>query len=177
MQEINVKELYKKMENDDFRKTSIVVDVRVPGEFRSRRIPSSINIQLDKLNENTELLSQYDHVYLHCETGGRSSTACDLLESASLDNWANIDGGILAWVNAGLPVITSHNLSLQRQIMITAGLLILTGTLLSFWKTGFIGLAIFVGAGLTFAGITNHCGMALVLQKMPWNQKPLENKD
>ncbi|MGV2341462.1 MAG UNVERIFIED_CONTAM: hypothetical protein LVR18_48330 [Planctomycetaceae bacterium] len=35
---------------------------------------------------------------------------------------------------------------------------------------GFAGLSAFVGAGLMFAGITDTCGMALILARMPWNQ-------
>jgi hypothetical protein len=34
----------------------------------------------------------------------------------------------------------------------------------------FIGVAAFVGAGLIFAGVTDRCGMALLLARMPWNQ-------
>ena len=62
-------------------------------------------------------------------------------------------------------------LPLMRQVQLIAGLLILTGTLLSlFVHPGWIGLAIFVGAGLTVAGSTGFCGMAVILEKMPWNR-------
>jgi len=34
----------------------------------------------------------------------------------------------------------------------------------------FFGLPAFIGAGLVFAGITNWCGMGLLLAKAPWNR-------
>ena len=54
---------------------------------------------------------------------------------------------------------------------IAAGLLVLLGALLG-WLVHpvFVGLAAFVGAGLVFAGITDTCGMGLLLARMPWNQ-------
>jgi hypothetical protein len=62
-------------------------------------------------------------------------------------------------------------ISLERQVRIAAGLLVLTGSLLDYLvHPYFIGLAAFVGAGLAFAGITNTCGMAMLLARMPWNQ-------
>ena len=53
---------------------------------------------------------------------------------------------------------------------IAAGLLVLTGVGLGFVHPGFFGLAGFVGAGLVFAGITDTCGMGMILARMPWNQ-------
>ena len=34
----------------------------------------------------------------------------------------------------------------------------------------FIGLSVFVGGGLVFAGLTDTCGMGMLLARMPWNQ-------
>jgi rhodanese-related sulfurtransferase len=169
--EITPQELHAKMQDAKFRSHSIVVDVRVPGEHRAERIPSTLNIPLDKLEDFKDELAGYEHVYVHCETGGRSGQACQQLKSMMLENWVNIDGGIQEWKLQNLPTITSKSMSMQRQIMVAAGSLVLIGTLLSFFKTGLIGIAIFVGVGLVFAGITNYCGMAMLLRKMPWNRK------
>lgn len=177
MQEINVTALYEKMNDADFKKKSIIVDVRVPGEFHAERIPSSINIPLYELQERSDELAEYEYVYLHCETGGRSQEATEKLESLSLDNWVNIHGGIELWRQSDLPTIVDGAMSMQRQIMIAAGSLILIGAGLSFWKFGFIAIPLFVGAGLTFAGITNNCGMAVVLRMMPWNRKKKDIRD
>ena len=85
-----------------------------------------------------------------------------------------LDGGMEAWKQAGLPVVRDHSqpLELQRQVHIAAGSLIILGALLgatvSPW---FYGLCALVGAGLVFAGVSGFCGMAVLLAKMPWNQK------
>jgi len=71
-----------------------------------------------------------------------------------------------------LPVVRGKkSIPLERQVRIAAGFLVLLGAVLGFFvHPYFIGLSAFVGAGLMFAGITDTCGMALVLAKMPWNQ-------
>jgi rhodanese-related sulfurtransferase len=83
-----------------------------------------------------------------------------------------VTGGTEAWVDAELPVARGKKaISLERQVRIVAGLLVLTGSLLGmFVSRWFMGLPAFVGAGLTFAGITDTCGMAMILARMPWNQ-------
>lgn len=64
-------------------------------------------------------------------------------------------------------------LSLKRQVRIGAGLLILTGVILgTLVHPGFFALSGFVGAGLVFAGLTDWCGMGLLLANAPWNQRP-----
>ena len=84
----------------------------------------------------------------------------------------NVDGGTNAWVEAGLPVERGkQTISLERQVRIAAGLLVLTGAALAFFVHPYlIGLSAFVGAGLVFAGVTDTCGMGLLLARMPWNR-------
>jgi rhodanese-related sulfurtransferase len=85
-----------------------------------------------------------------------------------------IDGGMLAWIGANLPVTLGQSkvISLERQVRIVAGSLVFIGVLLGwFVHRGFFGLSAFVGAGLVFAGITDFCGMGLLLLKLPWNRK------
>jgi rhodanese-related sulfurtransferase len=84
----------------------------------------------------------------------------------------NVEGGTQAWQKAGLPIIRGQKtMSLERQVRIAAGMLVLTGATLS-WLVhpAFIGLPAFVGAGLIFAGVTDSCAMGMMLAKMPWNQ-------
>ena len=90
---------------------------------------------------------------------------------AGFSNVVNIEGGTMACVEAGLPVVRGKKaISLERQVRIAAGSLVLLGAALSFVHPAFIGLSAFVGAGLVFAGITDTCGMGLILARMPWNQ-------
>jgi hypothetical protein len=84
----------------------------------------------------------------------------------------NIEGGTNACIVAGLPVVRGKKaISLERQVRIAAGLLVLLGVILG-WLVhpAFFGLAAFVGAGLVFAGVTDTCGMGMILARMPWNQ-------
>ena len=77
----------------------------------------------------------------------------------------------MACVEAGLPVVRGKKaISLERQVRIAAGSLVLLGAVLYFVHPAFIGLSAFVGAGLVFAGITDTCGMGMILARMPWNQ-------
>ncbi len=92
--------------------------------------------------------------------------------AAGLSDVINIEGGTSAWEQAGLPVVRGKKaMSLERQVRIAAGSLILVGVILSFVVHPYlIGISAFVGAGLVFAGITDTCGMGMMLAKMPWNQ-------
>ena len=84
-----------------------------------------------------------------------------------------VEGGMAAWEKMGLPVERGPSavISIERQVRIGAGALVLIGTVLA-WivHPGFIVVPGFVGAGLVFAGITDYCGMGRVLCKMPWNR-------
>jgi hypothetical protein len=86
----------------------------------------------------------------------------------------NVEGGTQAWDEAGLPVVRGQKaISLERQVRIAAGSLVLLGALLGYFAHPYwIALSAFVGAGLVFAGITDTCGMGMLLARMPWNQAP-----
>ena len=87
-----------------------------------------------------------------------------------------VDGGMLAWTGADLPVIKgeSKTWSLERQVRFTAGLIVLTGTVLGFLVTPFLFVVSgFIGAGLIFSAATDTCGMGMVLARMPWNRGPV----
>lgn len=64
----------------------------------------------------------------------------------------------------------------MRQVQVAAGGLVLLGIILSWMAYPFIGISLFVGAGLVFAGISGWCGMAKILGKMPWNNPRLYQK-
>ena len=82
-----------------------------------------------------------------------------------------VEGGTEAWVDSGLPVVRGKKaVSLERQVRIAAGALVLIGSILTLVNSYFLVLPAFVGAGLVFAGVTDTCGMGMLLAKMPWNQ-------
>jgi hypothetical protein len=73
----------------------------------------------------------------------------------------------MAALNAG----GKQPVSIERQVRIAAGGLVLLGILGSvFVHPAFITLSAFVACGLVFAGITDWCGLGLLMMKMPWNQ-------
>ena len=150
-----------------------LIDVRTPVEFREVHATLARNVPLDRLDPASMAASHSngDPLYVICRSGSRGKQACEKLEAEGL-NVVNVEGGTQAWDAAGLPVVRGKKtISLERQVRIAAGLLVLTGAVLSqlhheYW----IGLSAFVGAGLMFAGITDTCGMGMLLAKMPWNQ-------
>ncbi len=155
-----------------------VLDVRTPVEFADAHVPQARNVPLDKFDPQSLLASgqvpKDQPVYLLCRSGGRAAKAAEKLAKHGLDNAVVVAGGTLAWVDAGLPVNrgTAKVISLERQVRLAAGSLVFIGVLLAvFVHPYFIALPGFVGAGLVFAGITDFCGMGLLLAKLPWNAK------
>jgi rhodanese-related sulfurtransferase len=151
-----------------------VVDVRTPVEFAEVHVPQAQSIPLDELRPESLPLAKDQPVYLLCRSGQRATKAAEKLAKAGYVQPIVVEGGTLAWVAANLPVTrgTTKVVSLERQVRIAAGAIVFTGVLLAqFVNMHFIWLSGFVGAGLIFAGITDFCGMGLLLAKMPWNKR------
>ena len=148
-----------------------VIDVREPMEYASGHIAGSLNIPLARIRKTN--LPQGPLV-LVCQSGHRATKALThLLEQGHPAPLANLEGGMPTWQQAGFPIRKLKNapLPLMRQVQIVAGSLVLLGVILSqAVAPGWIWLSGFVGAGLTFAGVTGFCGMARLLAAMPWNQ-------
>ncbi len=154
-----------------------LIDVRTPVEFREVHVNFARNVPLDQMDAAQLVASRKgtnQPLYVICRSGSRGKQACEKLLSASYTNVVNVEGGTQAWDQAGLPVVRGKKaISLERQVRIAAGSLVLLGAALgAFVSLYWIGLAAFVGAGLVFAGITDTCGMGLLLAQMPWNQVP-----
>ncbi|MEL6105553.1 MAG: rhodanese-like domain-containing protein [Planctomycetota bacterium] len=151
-----------------------LVDVRTPVEFRALHATGARNIPLDRIDahEMRQGDGADETIYLICQTGNRSRSAAKKLLAGGLENIISVDGGTDAWVAAGLPVVRGLKaISLERQVRIAAGSLVFLGATLGFFvHPYFIGVSAFVGAGLVFAGLTDTCGMGLLIAKMPWNQ-------
>jgi rhodanese-related sulfurtransferase len=150
-----------------------VFDVRTPVEFAEYHLPRTQNVPLDDLQPATLNLPKEQPVYLLCRTDRRAAMAAEKFAREGFTPVV-VQGGTQAWIAASLPVTrgTGKGVSLERQVRIAAGSLVLLGVLLGwFVHHAFFGLAAFVGAGLVFAGITDFCGMGLLLAKMPWNKK------
>lgn len=153
-----------------------LIDVRTPVEYREVHVDIAQNVPLDQLDPEAVMQardgSASDPLYLICRSGSRGQQACEKFARAGFTNAVNIEGGTIACLEAGLPVVRGEKaMSLERQVRIAAGTLVVLGAVLGwFVHPGFIGLSAFVGAGLVFAGITGTCGMGMILARMPWNR-------
>jgi len=148
-----------------------IVDVRSAAEFASGHIPGAVNIPMAQVESRMEDLPSGPLV-LTCESGKRAEIVAGWLAGREATLLA---GGTRAWRNAGYPLVACVpcRWTLERQVRLIAGLLVLAGALLAVLiSANWIYLAMMVGAGLTFAGLTNICGMAVLLAKMPWNSEP-----
>lgn len=151
-----------------------LLDVRTPAEFESVHIPGSYNVPLDRLSEHRDELRSAltDPVILVCRSGMRARQAEQALAAAGLSRLHVLDGGLSAWESAGKPVKRGQQKwSLERQVRGVAGALVLAGAVggLTVWPPLTL-LAAAVGGGLTFSAITDTCGMAILLSKLPYNR-------
>ena len=151
-----------------------VIDVREPMEYAGGHIIGSLNVPLSRI---TKADLPRGPLVLVCHSGNRSAQALAQLQQQGHGYpLADLEGGVPAWQQAGLPVRKLKNapLPLMRQVQITAGSLVLLGLILSnVVAPAWILLSWFVGAGLVFAGVSGFCGMARLLALMPWNKVSL----
>ena len=152
----------------------VLVDVREPAEHKAENIPAAKLIPLSSVCKQALPGTAGKKLVIHCKAGKRGGMACEKLmaEDPNLEVY-NLEGGISAWVQAGYAVKTSGKffLPLDRQVQLTIGLGLLLSVALGYGvHPGFFLLAGFFGLGLTFAGLTGTCGLAMLLAKMPWNR-------
>lgn len=148
-----------------------LIDVRTPAEYQQAHVIGAKNIPLDRLQAD-EFAGHEGPLLVICQKGGRGAMACEKLQAAGVADLHNVAGGTLACQAAGLPIQRGKRaISLERQVRIAAGSLVVLGVTLGYLlHPGWLGLAGFVGAGLVFAGVTDTCGMGLLLARAPWNQ-------
>ena len=160
---------------------AVLIDVREPSEFAASHIPYAISAPLGALDGALAAMNLPPDrkLIFQCQKGGRARTACQVVAAARADQPVfNLEGGIEGWAGAGYPVVGAAGattLPLNRQVQIVVGLLVVAGVAFGFlvhW-TGFV-FAGAIGAALANAGATGWCGMAMLLQRAPWNAaKPL----
>lgn len=170
MKNITVKELSKKMSENPKLK---VVDVRTHAENRAVHFEGAQNIPVEDIAKHVDELKKFNEVYISCHSGGRSKMVCEDLAIHGLDNLVNVDGGIQAWISAGLPVVRKKGwcMPMMQQVMAIAGTLIISGVLASkFVHPNFVWLSMGVGCGLLYAGLSGNCYMTKVLAMLPWNK-------
>lgn len=153
--------------------TVTLIDVREPSEYAGEHIPGARLISLSKFDPRKVAQDEDIQVIFYCRSGNRSTMAAQKLFDAGFTTVTHLDGGIGAWKEAGYPTKINKNapISLMRQVQIVSGSLVFTGTLLgAFVSPWFLLVSGFIGAGLMFSGITDTCGLAMLLAKLPYNQ-------
>ncbi len=152
---------------------AVLVDIREPDEFARQHVSGAISAPLSAFEAARPAVPAGRQVIFTCRTGMRTGGACERLAAAVNTEAYVLDGGLDAWRLAGLPLENDRKapLEMMRQVQIAAGLLVLTGVAIGLLisPVGFL-LSAFVGAGLTFAGVTGYCGMARLLAHAPWNR-------
>lgn len=174
IQTITTRELHERIGRGE---PTELIDVRTAAEFRAVHATTAINLPLDQL-DGAKFAQEHDSssdqpIFMICKLGGRSQKACEAVAASGLTNVINVVGGTDAWVANGLPVNrdeTQKTISIPRQVQITAGTIVLIGCALATMNPWFIVIPAFIGAGFVFAGLTDTCGMGMMLSKMPWNR-------
>ncbi len=153
----------------------LTLDVRTPAEYEEAHIEGAILHPLTSLDVERvrALTTDREGCVVVCKGGGRAKQAAEKLVAAGVPNVQVLEGGVQAWESAGLPLLRGKKtMSLERQVRIAAGTLVFCGAVLGYFvHPAWIGLSAFVGAGLVFAGITDTCGMGLLIARMPWNTR------
>jgi rhodanese-related sulfurtransferase len=152
---------------------AVLVDIREPDEFARSRIRGALSRPLSILDSQGLGLTGDALVVFTCRSGMRTGAHRARLAAALGGPAQLLEGGLDAWAAAGLPLDADAKapLEVMRQVQISAGLLVLTGVILGVLvHPAWLGLSAFVGAGLTFAGVSGWCGMAKLLGLLPWNR-------
>ncbi|HEY9869292.1 MAG TPA: rhodanese-like domain-containing protein [Candidatus Obscuribacterales bacterium] len=158
--------------------TCQIVDVREPAEYETERIAGSTSLPLSSLKEQARTLDRTRPIYIVCRTGNRARRASALLAELGITDAFVMQGGLQSWIGAGLPVErTGRSVwSMDRQVRFTAGLLVLVGIALAYTvNANWICLSAFVALGMIISAVTDSCGMAVVLGRMPWNRASCGN--
>lgn len=154
-----------------------VVDVRTPAEFASGHLPGAHNIPLERLPEALPALkaaAARGELLMACASGNRSARACATLAEHGIPA-ATLTGGTTGWTQHGYEVERTRNTAratwaMERQVRLTAGSLVLTGLALGLLWPYALWLSAAIAGGLVFSALTDTCGLATVLARLPHNR-------
>ena len=153
---------------------AVLIDIRDTDEYVREHIPGARLVPLSGFDRADFSAGQDRIAVFHCNTGNRTCQAAPEILATGFREVYHLEGGLSAWRKAGLPVELNRKapISIMRQVQITAGSLVVLGIVLALLVSPwFMALSAFVGAGLTFAGLSGTCAMATLLGWMPWNHR------
>ncbi|GAA4775119.1 rhodanese-like domain-containing protein [Streptomyces sanyensis] len=154
------------------------IDVRTPGEFAGGHVPGALNIPLDRIAQalpDIRHAADRGDVLVVCASGARSGNACRILAENGVTT-ATLSGGTGAWAADGHELHRPQGApraawGMERQVRLTAGAVVLLGILLGVLvHPAFQLVSAGIAAGLVFSALTNTCGMAALLAKLPHNR-------
>lgn len=151
-----------------------VLDVRTPAEFATGHIDGAINIPVDEVATHASRIAAAvgRPLLVVCQVGPRAKRAISALDDVGYTDTTLLVGGFNAWQNARLPVRGSavEKWSLERQVRLVAGSIVLTSVAASALLPRAKWLAAGIGGGLTFAALSDTCPMASALARLPYNR-------
>lgn len=157
-----------------------VIDVRTPGEYASGHLPGALNVPLDQLDRALPALRRHHgELLVVCASGARSENACRLLAEHGMAAMT-LTGGTQGWARSGHELDRPasggrRTWSMERQVRFTAGSIVLVGLALGLLHPAWQLLSAGVAGGLVLSALTNTCGMAAMLSKLPHNRpRPAE---
>lgn len=154
---------------------AVLLDVRTGAEYGEVHVEGAELMPLSELDVAAvkRLVGERDGCVVVCRSGKRAGQAAEKLVAGGIGGVKVLRGGMEAWESAGKPVVRGASvMSLERQVRIAAGALVFVGSVLAwFVNPAWVALPGFVGAGLVFAGITDTCGMGMLIARMPWNTR------
>lgn len=152
----------------------LLLDVREYPEFAGGHLSGSQLFPLAQLEARAQELPKDREIVLVCRTGRRSAEAAEKLTRLGFNNVGELEGGIMNWQKAGLPLEREAHApwAIERQVRLVAGVLIVLGLALSYLWPWAILLSWFVPLGLIFAALTDSCAMGMMIAKLPWNRRP-----
>jgi len=155
---------------------AVLIDIRESDEFAREHVPGAHHVPLSGFSPNDFPQDRGKIAIFHCASGARTAEAAPRILASGFAEVYMLEQGLAGWKKAGQKTVVNHRMpiSIQRQVQITAGMMVLIGVVLGFTLSPwFFLLSGFVGAGLTFAGLTGTCAMASLLAVMPWNRRVL----
>lgn len=172
MKHISVRSFKEVVEAEQGNSSVDFINVCTPAEYKEQHIEGVRNVPLDEISRHVSEFSNKKTIYVHCRSGNRSQKAIEALQKMQVQaELVNVEGGLMSWTGEGFVTRSlTTRMPIMRQVLLIAGLLVLSSLALSVVNPMYLFLAAFVGAGLSFAGLTGWCGMSFVLARMPWNR-------
>jgi rhodanese-related sulfurtransferase len=85
-----------------------LLDVRESDEWAAGHAPSAHHLPMYEVPARLDEIPLAGEVVVVCRVGARSAQVVDYLRAAGRDNVVNLDGGMIAWANAGREIVSEH---------------------------------------------------------------------